>query len=121
MRFKTTLVNYIKWIARIWSILSLLFISVILFGHIFENEGFNFNSKLEFIWFLFFPIGVYLGLIISWKLEGVGGLIIIGSLLSFHILSDSKFNIWIDGISFPGLLFLIYWIIKFYPLKSSPK
>ena len=118
MRYKTTLVNFIKWIARSWSILSLLFISVILFGHIFGNEGFMFNSKLEFIWFLLFPIGVYLGLIISWKLEGVGGLITIGSVLSFHLLSDSKFNIWIDGISFPGLLFLVYWIISLYPKNN---
>jgi hypothetical protein len=52
-------------------------------------------------------------MIISWKWEGIGGLITTMSIILFHIIGrDYTLNIYIDGLSFPGILFLLCWVWK---------
>jgi len=50
-------------------------------------------------------------MIISWKWEGIGGLITTMSIILFHILdSNYTLDFYIDGLSFPGILFLLCWV-----------
>ncbi len=86
-------------------------------AHILSGELGSFNSVQEIIMFCFFPIGISLGMIIAWKHEGLGGVITIISIIAFHLVGKQySFDVWIDGLSAPGLLFIISWqISKFTP------
>ena len=111
--FKIISLSTLRIITKFWSFLSITFISFFLIAHLFDNEFGTFNSTNEFILFLFFPIGITLGMIISWKWEGIGGLITTMSIILFHIIGrDYTLNIYIDGLSFPGILFLLCWVWK---------
>jgi hypothetical protein len=109
--FKIISLPTLRIITKIWSFLSVAFISFFIVAHLFDNEFGTFNSTNEFIQFLFFPIGTTLGMIISWKWEGIGGFITTMSIILFHILDiNYTLNFYIDGLSFPGILFLLCWI-----------
>ena len=113
--------NYSKtllWIARIWSAISLVFLIFMVGAHLVEaltndNDGSGWNSTSEMISFYMFPILGTVGLAISWKWEGVGGIITILAMIVFHIIRpDLLFDLMIDGLMFPGILFLAYWFIN---------
>ncbi len=109
-------VTIIRWIARVWSLLSVAFILLMFLGEIF-TEGFGtFNNIGEAISFLFFPLGVTVGMIIAWKWEGLGGFITTGSLIASNITwlltYGQLYPLMIDALAFPGLLFIIYWILS---------
>ncbi|NQV17180.1 MAG: hypothetical protein HQ534_01355 [Armatimonadetes bacterium] len=107
----------IKWIARIWSILSLAFLLIFFGGHIFSSGGkevFTFKDVFQFV---FFPIGLTIGLIIAWKREGLGGIIAIASIIGFHLqmlVTHGKpdFGIFFELLTAPGILFILYWILS---------
>ena len=70
--------------------------------------------------FLFFPVSIIIGLGLAWKWEGLGGLITVVGITGFHIMrSDLHFNVMIDGLAAPGLLFLIYWFLTRGLKKTS--
>ena len=104
---------YLRWIARI---LSLATISILFF--FFIGEGFDF-SKIglnEWLGLMFFPLGLVIGLMISWRNEGLGGAISVISLFAFYFIYGLILNgrIW-QGWTFimfaiPGFLFLVYWL-----------
>lgn len=105
---------YLRWAARI---LSLATISVLFF--FFIGEGFDVNrvGLNELIGLLFFPLGLVVGLLISWKNEGLGAVISVVSLFAFYFVYGLILNgrIW-QGWAFlifavPGFLFLIYWLL----------
>lgn len=105
---------YLRWTARI---LSLAVVSLLFF--FFIGEGFDI-SKVglnELIGLLFFPLGLVVGLLISWKNEGLGAVISVSSLLAFYFVYGLLINgrIW-QGWAFlvfavPSFLFLIYWLL----------
>ena len=107
----------IKWIARIWSILSLAFLLLFFGASIIGSIGketFVFKDVFQFV---FFPIGLTIGLIIAWKREGLGGIIAIGSIIGFHLQMLVKhgkldFVLFIDLLAAPGILFILYWILS---------
>ncbi len=107
----------IKWIARIWSILSLAFLLLFFGASIIGSIGkdtFVFKDVFQFV---FFPIGLTIGLIIAWKWEGPGGIIAIGSIIGFHlqmlvIHGKPDFVLFIDLLAAPGILFILYWILS---------
>lgn len=104
---------YLRWIARI---LSLATISILFF--FFIGEGFD-VSKIglnEWLGLMFFPLGLVIGLMISWRNEGLGGAISVISLFAFYFIYGLILNgrIW-QGWTFimfaiPGFLFLVYWL-----------
>lgn len=108
------------WIATIWSIISLAFLLFMVGAHLIEalfesnrpiSEGFN--STAEMISFLFFPIGIMIGLGIALKWHRIGGLITIISIICFHFFRpDLILDPMIDGLAFPGILFLIYSFLR---------
>ncbi|MBC8416020.1 MAG: hypothetical protein ISS80_02610 [Candidatus Cloacimonetes bacterium] len=110
-------VTIIRWIARIWSILSLAFLLLFFGASIISSIGtatFAFKDVLQFV---FFPIGLTIGLILAWKWEGLGGIIAIGSIIGFHLQMLIKhgkpdFVLFIELLTAPGILFVLYWILS---------
>ena len=72
--------DVIRWIARVWSVTSIALFILFVVG-----EGDNPASITEWIGFLFFPVGICVGLIIAWWKEGIGGGLTVASLLVFYV------------------------------------
>jgi hypothetical protein len=109
----------IRWLARIYGSISLLFLIFMVGAHVIgaisgTNDGAGFNSTQELISFLFFPISIMIGLGLAWKWDGLGGLITILGIVGFHIFRpDLISDPMIDGLAAPGIIFIIYWLINF--------
>ena len=70
----------LRWIARVWSIASILFILPFLLPREFGSP-----TASEVVGLLLFPVGVVLGFVVAWRREGVGGAITVGSLALFYL------------------------------------
>ena len=102
----------LRWSARVLSILVVGIVLLFAFG-----EGLNFShfTARELVSFVFFPLGVCLGMVVAWRREGLGGGITVASLAAFYLadrLSSSGFP---RGFAFaafaaPGFLFLLCWL-----------
>ncbi|MBD3169974.1 MAG: hypothetical protein GF307_10865 [candidate division Zixibacteria bacterium] len=115
----------LRWTARILSIVSITLFAVFLFGEgDFSDIG---KLKLtEITGLLFFPGGVIVGMIVSWKTEGPGAAISLGSLAAFYILDIAITGTPPSGpffviFSSPAILFAIYALIvrKSRGIKSN--
>jgi hypothetical protein len=99
--------NLVRWASRLWSIVSVGLVVGFIVG-----EGITVTGFSERLGFLFFPVGISIGMILAWWKEGLGGSITVGSLLAFyaiHFASAHKFppgGAWLV-LSFPGFLFLL--------------
>lgn len=82
MRTKTARV--ILWIARIWSLLSILLVLAFAIGESVGSKGPS-PSRQEWIGLTLWPIGAGLGLLIAWFRERLGGLVALGSLAAFYL------------------------------------
>ena len=101
------------WIARIWSLLSIAFFLFMFVGHLFGTEGSGEFSKGDMLQFFFFPICVFVGMSLAWFRVGLGAVIGTVGIIAFHVVrSDLFFDWWIDGLSLPCVLFLIYWLLS---------
>jgi hypothetical protein len=96
--------------ARLLSIASI--VTILLF---FVGEGFDpaSVSLKEWVAFVFFPIGVVAGMVAGWRNEGLGGSVVLESLLAFYAYSYMLNGSFPQGSAFlvfaaPGLLFLAY-------------
>lgn len=111
-------VKIIRVIAKIWSIISILFLLGSIFVFIFSpSDGDEAFSTVELIAFAFFPVGVLVGLILSWKKEILGAIISLGCMFIFYLLIIVPRGAW-RAISFtfililPSILFIINHIYK---------
>jgi len=110
-------VKILNWVSKIWSLLSILFVALFFLAHIFESKEpitLNFSIIRTFI---FFPIGLLIGLVLAWKWNITGGIIAVLSIVGFHLdmfiqNGDPDFVILIELLAFPGLLFVILGILK---------
>jgi len=115
MADKNQTANTIRWIARVWGSISLLFLLFMVGAHIVgvlsgTDQGGGFGSAADFLSFLFFPVSTMIGLALAWKWEGLGGLVTVLGMIAFHMFRpDLIFDPMIDGLAVPGVLFLIYW------------
>lgn len=115
---KNQLITVLRWIARIWGIATIAFLTVMFLGHVFGPGGFGtFNGFIDALQFTFYPVGVVAGLILAWKREGPGGFLTVGSVAAFHLLrlvkhGDPAFNGMIDGLATPGALFIACWLLS---------
>ncbi len=110
-------VTIIRWIARIWSILSLTFLLLFFGAHIFSSGGEETFAFKDVFQFVFFPIGLAIGLILAWKWEGLGGIIAIASIIGFHLQmlvvhGKADFGLFFELLAAPGILFILYWILS---------
>jgi hypothetical protein len=108
---RNILTRYIRWTARIWSIVSIGLVLAFLVGEGFDPAKFK---ATEWLLFLFFPVGISVGMILSWWREGFGGIITVGSLLVFYMvdfaISGSLPRGWaLLVFAAPGFLFLVCW------------
>ena len=108
----------ILWIARISSLGSIAFLLFMVGGHLFGSEPSSGTPTFgEMIALSFFPLGVIIGLITAWKWDGLGGMIAVGSIISFHLTmfilhEKPSFDPLIDALAAPGLLFLLSWFLS---------
>lgn len=65
--------NDFQRVIRGWSTISIAFLLLFFIGHILNPEGLP-NFK-EFIAMLFFPVGVVIGLVLTWRNELIGALV----------------------------------------------
>ena len=118
MKTNKKFASIVLWTARIWGSISLLFLFFMVGAHLIEaiagsgaTNGFNATS--EMLSFLFFPVSTMIGLSLAWKWEGLGGLMTIIGIMCFHIMRpDLIFDLMIDGLAAPGLLFMMYWLMS---------
>jgi len=119
MKYKKPVVLIILWIARIWGSISLAFMLFFVGAHLIgtltaAGEPMRkFGSVPEMISFAFFPVFTIIGLGLAFKWEGFGGLVSTAGIIGFHILRpELLFNLMIDGLAFPGLLYILYWFLS---------
>jgi hypothetical protein len=110
----TKALTILRWTARILSILSIGVVLLFMIGEGFNLSGFKTKT---FFMALFFPIGFYLGMMVAWKREGLGGMITVASLAAFyivHMITSTRFpkGPTLVILALPGFLFLVYgvWI-----------
>jgi len=99
----------IRWTARIWSIIVFGLIILLIIG-----EGINPSFTYEWLGLFFIPFGISIGMILAWWWEGLGGIIIVGSLIAFYAIYIATTNTFPKGFawllfSVPGFLFLLSW------------
>jgi hypothetical protein len=103
MIFTNSCLSISRWIARIGSLLVIGFLLAFLFG-----EGLPPITILH----LCFPLGVMMGLIVAWFLEGIGATITIVSITAFYLIHYRLSGVLPSGPFFliaaaPSLFFLI--------------
>lgn len=112
---ETLFLHTLRLVARAASIVCLAIIFLF-----FVGEGMNFSQIAfkEWIGLLFFPVGVFVGLVLAWREEGLGGAISVVSIPAFYLIYGWLLNGNIkQGWAFlpflvPGVLFLLYWILS---------
>ncbi len=101
--------NVLRWIARIWSIASI----GVMLGFI-AFEGQNPTTSQDWIGFLFFPLGIGVGMIVAWRKELAGGFITVGCFIVFYAYCLATTGVFPKGVAWlafsgPGFLFLLTW------------
>ncbi|MFT6998177.1 MAG: hypothetical protein ACJAQ4_001937 [Cryomorphaceae bacterium] len=102
------------WIARISGSLILAFILFFVLAHVLgdDESGNGFQSTVEVITFLFFPISTLIGLSLALKWPGLGGLITMGGMIGLFIIRPELIRaIFIVIPIILGLLYTIYWLM----------
>jgi len=104
----------LRWSARVLSILAVGVVLLFAFG-----EGLNLSNftARELVLFVFFPLGVCLGMAVAWRWEGLGGGITVASLVSFYLVHHLMSSRFPRGFAFvvlaaPGFLFLMWWLFS---------
>lgn len=83
------LTRTIRWIARGWSIASIVFVLLIFLGEVlFPHAEASFTLR-DLILFTFFPIGTFASMILAWRWELLGGALTVGSIVGFYARSES--------------------------------
>jgi len=109
----------LRWAARIWGSLLLLFLLIMVGAEIVGTlRGLNELSfdQGELLPFLFFPILHMLGLGLAWFREGLGALIIFLSLAGFLLtIGEMESFTFVIFFAVSGLLYLLYWYLNRSP------
>lgn len=110
------IIAFLRWLARITGIVFAVLLLLFLFGEGSFPELLRLDAT-EKLLLLFIPLLFIIGVIVAWKRELPGGILILISVLGFNIID---FFIWkqFAGIEFgflliPGVLFLLVaWLAK---------
>ncbi len=116
--------NAIKWIARIWSLLSLGFVLLFVFAELFNGNGAR-PTRAEWIALAFWPGGVCLGVVIAWFRARLGGAIATVCLIAFYLWSLLDRGRFPGGpyfvlVATPGILFLLSSFMSWPREKTRP-
>ena len=101
----------LNWVALIWSLASIAFVLIFLFGEVLSGHGAK-PTAAEWIGLALWPGGVVVGLALAWFRNGLGGAIAIGSLIAFYVWSLLERGTFPGGpyfllVAAPGILFLL--------------
>ena len=106
----------IRWIARIWGGLIIIFVlffflADVLGGEQMVGETLSIKDKITF---LFFPLSTVVGLALAWKWEGLGGLITVLAMIGLLIVRpDLLSSLYLIAlVMVPGFLFITYWYLS---------
>jgi len=97
----------IRWIARLWSVASILIILLLCVG-----EGVHYTGPMQWLGFLFYPVGISIGMILAWRRECLGGGITVACLVVFYMIHLATAGVLPRGwgwlvLAAPGFLFLL--------------
>jgi hypothetical protein len=103
-----------RWIARGWSILSIIYVLISAAGESLRNQGSGPTGQ-EWVGLMLFPFGVCIGLALAWFREGVGGITALACLAAFYAwnlhqsgsLPHSPFFLWVGA---PSIIFIAAWL-----------
>ena len=114
----------IRWVARVWGIISLGFMLLMVGGEIITPTAPPPSEPRDLLAMVFFPVGVCAGLVLAWWREGLGGAITVGSMLAFYFILwafDGRFprGPYFALVAGPGILFLLLWAIALVSHKAS--
>ena len=116
MKSKSRLVTIIRWIARILGVLFIAFFLLMFIGEeLSSNQETNPIAARELIGLVFVFV-YFVGLILAWKWEGLGGIIAAIGLIAFAILIPNAL-ILAFVMAVPAILFLICWFLS----RSKPE
>jgi len=101
----------LSWVARIWSLASIVFVLVFLFGEGLSGHGAE-PTAAEWIGLALWPGGVVVGLAVAWFRNGLGGAIATGFLIGFYVWNLLERGSFPRGpyfllVAAPGILFLL--------------
>ena len=108
----TRSVIIIRWLARIIGTLSVAVVLFLIVAESVEKGRIAIDSdRLPMTAFLFLA---FIGLIMAWKWEGLGGAMALGGLIAFNILAPGSVakggNLVVTGLyGLPALLFIFCW------------
>lgn len=104
----------IEFLARVGSVMSITLLVLL-----FQAEALHPSEIAPREWFglVFFPVGVVVGLAISWWKEGLGISITVGNLLAFYFVYGYLLQYHIGGWAFvmfasPAFLFFFHWVLR---------
>ena len=103
-------VQIMRWVARVWGVISLLFIGTLVFAELL-NPSSGPPQGMEWVMLALFPTGVLLGIVLGWRWELWGGIISVASFLAFYAIEFAMSGDLADGpffllVAAPGFLFL---------------
>jgi len=100
-----------RWIGRVWSVLSIVFVFAFALGEAARVIGPRVTIE-EWIGLALWPVGVCVGLILAWQREELGGIVALACLIAFYGWNLLRSGHLPQGpffflIAAPGLLFLL--------------
>lgn len=106
--------TFIRWVARVWGSLILAFILFLFVAQLMGKQGDeDIVRSRDMISFTFFHTGISLGLALSFKWDGLGGLITLLSLGSMILVrSDLLEFSMIMLAAGPAALYIMYWFLS---------
>ena len=112
---KKKLHKAIRWIAIVWSWVSIAFVLLFLIGYGLDPTE-SLPTGKDLLIMLTFPFGVITGLVIAWKWEFVGSIISIVGLGLFYLAIYLDKGFWPRGpfivlVALPGFIFLLHFLL----------
>jgi hypothetical protein len=108
----THAVSALRWTAKAWSAASVALILAFIVG-----ERSLPSQATEWAGFVFFPVGISVGMLLAWRHEAAGGFLTLGSLVAFYLFTLSTSHALPRGIAWvvfaaPGFLFVLAWLLS---------
>jgi len=109
-------ISGIRIVAKVLSAFSIVFLLGSIITMFFPEEGDEGFKTIELIALIFFPIGVLIGLIITWKKEKLGAIISLVSMFIFYLLIIVPRGAWRAMpitllIVSPGVIYIFNYLI----------
>ena len=98
---ETIFLHALRLVARAATVIC---IAVILLFFIGEGVDFGKIVAKEWVGLLFFPAGVFVGLVLAWREEILGGVITVASVMGFYLV----YGLLLSGTIRQGWLFLLF-------------